>query len=270
LYFSQFGTDHGRLVVYFHGAPGAPEEARVFDEAAKQQDLTIICFDRFSLDISIKGEAYYQHLARSIEGVASGRPVDFIGFSIGAFVAIQTCRYMAGGVKHLHLVSAAAPLDAGNYVDAMAGKAVFYLAKHFPALFLVLSYWQGLLAFLFPSALFRLIFANTAGADKLLAKEQGFRTSMSKVLRTCFVGRVLGYIRDVDAYVQPWQATLSEITVNTSIWHGSEDNWSPAAMADYLQSAIPGCTSKKIFNGLSHYSCLYQAAGELCNRSSSA
>jgi len=33
-----------------------------------------------------------------------------------------------------------------------------------------------------------------------------------------------------------------------------------------LASAIPGCTSAEIFSGLSHYSCLYRAAPEICRR----
>jgi len=31
LKFSQFGSDNGIIVIYFHGAPGAPEECAIFD-----------------------------------------------------------------------------------------------------------------------------------------------------------------------------------------------------------------------------------------------
>ncbi|MBL8513504.1 MAG: alpha/beta hydrolase [Betaproteobacteria bacterium] len=265
LKFSQFGSENGRIVIYFHGAPGAPEECEVFDPIGKKHGLTFICFDRFSVDYSINGETYYKLLAEEISKKAAGRQVDVIGFSIGAFAALQTCRYMASGVKTLHLVSAAAPLDAGDFIEAMAGKQVFRLAKVFPALFILLSYWQGLLARLFPDALFRLLFASAAGDDKALAADGEFQSGITKVLRSCFIGRVRGYARDIGAYVRPWKTTLSEVSVNTYIWHGAEDNWSPASMADYLGSTIPGCTSTKIFSGLSHYSCLYRATPEICN-----
>lgn len=156
--FSQFGADDGRMVVYFHGAPGAPEECGIFDWDAKNSGLTVICFDRFAVDSSVEGETYYRLLAEEITKKAGGKPVDVIGFSIGAFVALQTCRYMTHGVRSLHLVSAAAPLEAGDFLEDMAGKPVFQLAKRFPALFLLLSYWQGLLARFFPNALFRMLF----------------------------------------------------------------------------------------------------------------
>lgn len=264
LKFSQFGSDNGRIVIYFHGALGAPEECRIFDQDGRNNGLTFICFDRFSVESSIVGEAYYKLLADEISKKAAGNRVDFIGFSVGAFIALQTYRYMANGVRSLHLVSAAAPLEAGDYLAAMAGKQVFQLAKAFPALFILLSYWQGLLALLFPNVLFRLLFASAAGDDKALAADREFQSSITKILRSCFIGRVRGYARDIVAYVHPWQKTLSFVSVNTHIWHGAEDNWSPKLMTDYWESAIPNCTSTKIFGGLSHYSCLYRATAEIC------
>lgn len=264
--FSQFGSDNGKTVIYFHGAPGAPEECAVFDFYAKEQGLRLICFDRFSIDYSISGDAYYQLLAQEISKQAAGKQVDVIGFSIGAFIALQTCRYLGNGVQNLHLISVAAPLDAGGFLDSMAGKQVFQLAKTCPILFVLLSYWQGLLALLFPNTLFRLLFASAVGGDKALSGDREFQSSIAKVLKSCFIGRVQGYLRDVKAYVQPWKDTLSGINANTHIWHGADDNWSPVAMAEYLASAVPGCTSAEIFSNLSHYSCLYRAGPEICRQ----
>lgn len=209
---------------------------------------------------------YYRLLAEEISRHAAGKQVDFIGFSLGAFIALQTCRYMAGSVRNLHLISAAAPLDAGDFLGAMAGKQIFRLAKNFPVLLVLLSYWQGLLALLVPHALFHLLFADIAGDDKVLAADSEFQSGIIKLLRSCFIGSVQGYTRDIKAYVQPWQTTLSEISVKTYIWHGAEDNWSPKSMADYLASAIPGCKHAEILNGLSHYSCLYQTAPMICRQ----
>ena len=260
----QFGSTHGKLVIYFHGAPGAPEEGQLFDLEAKEHGLTVLCLDRFAINPAVTGEAYYQLLAGEIIKKAGGQPVDFIGFSIGAFVAIQTCRYMPSGVRSLHLVSAAAPLEAGDFLTAMAGQQVFRLSKAAPTLFRLLSYWQSLLAWLAPKALFRLLFASAAGADKALAADPEFQACITPILRSCFLGRVRGYARDVGAYVQPWSATLADITAPTHLWHGDADNWSPPQMAHYLASAMPGTASIQSFSGLSHYSCLYLAVPEIC------
>jgi pimeloyl-ACP methyl ester carboxylesterase len=260
----QYGATHGKLVIYFHGAPGAPEEAQLFDLEAKKHGLTVLCLDRFVINPSITGEAYYRLLAEKITKKSDGQPVDFIGFSIGAFVALQISRHMPNGVRSLHLVSAAAPLEAGDFLPAMAGQQVFRLAKAAPALFLLLSYWQSLLAWLAPNALFRLLFASAAGADKALAADPEFQARINPVLRSCFLGRVRGYARDIGAYVQPWSATLADMAVPTHLWHGDADNWSPPQMAHYLASAIPGAASNQSFSALSHYSCLYRAVPEIC------
>jgi pimeloyl-ACP methyl ester carboxylesterase len=172
---------------------------------------------------------------------------------------------MSTGVGSLHLVSAAAPLETGDHLEAMAGKQVFKLAKAAPAVFVLLSYWQGVLARLAPNALFKLLFGSAAGADVALAADREFRAGIIKVLKACFIGRVRGYARDIGLYVQPWEATLAEVAVNTYIWHGAEDNWAPPQMAEHLKSAIPGYNASTIFNGLSHYSCLHQAARGICN-----
>ena len=263
---TSFGAIHGRCVVYFHGAPGAPDECRVFDQAGKTNGLRFICVDRFAVDAAINGDAYYQFLAEEISREAAGLPVDVVGFSIGAFVAMQTCRYLPGGVENLHLVSAAAPLDAGDFLDNMAGKKVFRMAKNFPAAFLLLSHWQGLIARLAPGLLFRLLFASAAGDDKALAANREFQLATTRNLKACFVGHVRGYVRDVRAYVRPWNTAPSAATVKTHIWHGARDNWSPVDMAHYLRRAIPGVTSIKVFDGASHYSCLHRAAPEICEQ----
>ncbi|MEQ1560892.1 MAG: alpha/beta hydrolase [Methyloglobulus sp.] len=212
-------------------------------------------------------EAYYQFLAREISKIADGKQVDVVGFSIGAFIALQACRYLPDGVKNLHLISAAAPLEAGDFLNAMAGKQVFQMVKTFSALFVLLSYWQGLLALLFPNTLFHLLFASAVGKDKALAIDSDFKAKISKLFKSCFLGsNVRGYVRDIKAYVQPWETTLSEVSVNTHIWHGAEDNWSPKMMAEYLKSAITGCSHIEIMEGLSHYSCLYEAMPKICKQ----
>lgn len=188
---------------------------------------------------------------------------------MGAFIALQTSRQLGNGVRSLHLVSAAAPLEAGDFLDAMAAKPIFRLANASPALFMLLSYWQGLLAWLAPNVLFHLFFSSATGEDKALAADISFRAAIIKIMKWCYLGRIPGYARDINDYLQPWKDTLAEVTVATHIWQGEVDNWTPKPMADYLHSAIPGSDSIKIYPDASHYSCLYRAAPEICTLVSS-
>lgn len=121
----EYGDKNGKLVVYFHGAPGAIIECRLFEEYAKKNHLNIICFERFTLKASENKTTYYQQLAQAVLLKANGRPVDFIGFSIGCQVAMEVSLLLSDKVKQLHLISAAAPLEAGGFIENMAGKLVF-------------------------------------------------------------------------------------------------------------------------------------------------
>jgi pimeloyl-ACP methyl ester carboxylesterase len=114
LKFTEYGTKEGKSVVYFHGAPGATTECSIFEQYAKKHDLNLMCHDRFAADSSLRGDAYYQHLANIIKNRVPGEQVDIVGFSIGCYVAIQTSLHLTDKVRNLHLVSAAAPLEGGG------------------------------------------------------------------------------------------------------------------------------------------------------------
>jgi pimeloyl-ACP methyl ester carboxylesterase len=162
LEYPQFGAVEGRLVVYFHGTPGAPEECAMFDQYRKENNLTFVRYDRFSVDSALEGAAYYQRLTDEIVNKAAGKAVDFVGFSIGGFIALQVCRLMGSRVRNLHLVSSAAPLEAGDFIDMAAGKSVFRLAQTYPSVFQLLVRLQGLIATAFPGLVLRMMFTGVA------------------------------------------------------------------------------------------------------------
>jgi len=252
------------LVVYFHGTPGAITECALFDEHAKKHNLNIICFDRFSIAPEIHGRDYYQLIATIIKDTAKGKKLDIIGFSIGCHVAIEICNLLGEQVQNLHLVSAAAPLESGDYLQDMAGGAVFKLAMHYPHLFSALSYWQLLLAKISPKLLFTLLFSSAQAEDKLLSQRQGFKDYLMPVLTSTYSSKLKGYLRDVNHYVTPWKKSLSICSTKTNLWHGSEDNWSPIAMAEYLANTLSCSKKVNIVEGASHYSCLFTVAEKIC------
>jgi len=260
----QYGDLDGRTVIYFHGAPEAPEEASIFDEHAKKHNLNIICYDRFSLNPSLKNENYYQYLANAITDQANGGQVDIIGFSIGCQAAIETTLLLGGTVDNLHLISPAAPLDADDFLDGMAGKIVFNVAMNHPTIFSLLSYWQKVLAKIAPNILFKMLFATATGEDKLLSQTPQFETFIKPILKRCFNRNIKGYIREIKQYVTPWKHSIEQCRTKTHLWHGTLDNWSPVSMAEYLNINLATPSSLKLFDDLSHYTCLYEAAPDIC------
>lgn len=127
----------------------------------------------------------------------------------------------------------------------------------------VMKNWYKMLAMLAPYILVKMLFASAAGKDKELNKQSAFRRNITQVLKHCFMRRTSGYMRDVHLYVK-WQDKLAEYNNSVYLWHGTEDNWSPLSMASYLCDSMPGVRSIKSMKGLSHYSCLYEAAPQIC------
>ena len=266
LNFVEYGSPKGKTVIYFHGAPGSPEECSIFDRHAKENDLNIVCYDRFASNSSLQNKAYYKNLADVIIYKSNGNQVDLIGFSIGCHAAIETSLYLGDRVRNLHLISTAAPLDAADFLEGMAGKMVFLTAMKYPAIFTLLSYWQGLLAKYLPRVLFSMLFASAAGEDKALSEKGAFRDYMTPLLTHCYNANVRGYIREVRQYVMPWKESIHKCSVNTQIWHGTSDNWSPFSMAVYLEENMPASITLNSLDGLSHYTCLYAAAPQICSQ----
>ncbi len=155
LKFVEYGNPKGKPVIYFHGVPGAPEECSIFDSHAKENSLNIICYDRFSIDSSLQNQDYYRFLADTILKKTNGEQIDLIGFSIGCHAAIETSLHLKPNVRNLHLISAAAPLDGGNFLNVMAGKMIFSIAINKPIIFTLLSYWQALIAKIAPNVLLK-------------------------------------------------------------------------------------------------------------------
>lgn len=261
----EYGNRNGQLVVYFHGVPGSPVESSIFDSHAKEHNLKIICFDRFAIDSASDSAAYYQQLASQIRLKAAHQPIDIVGFSIGAHVALEVGRILQGQVGQTHLISPAAPVNGGDFLDSMAGGLVFKLAMNRPFIFSILSLVQKSLALLAPRLLVKMMFSSAAGRDKELINQSQFKDSITSILKYCFQNRIRGYMRDIKLYVA-WLGDFADYTSSVTVWQGTEDNWSPPAMASYLYEAIPGTRALELMEELSHYSCLCEAAPEICRR----
>lgn len=258
--YAAYGDTNGRPVVYFHGAPGAKEECSLFDQDAKQNHLRVICLDRFDISSSIQGKNYYKLLTKEVIAIAGDKKIDIIGFSIGAHVALEVRQLLGDKVREVHLISAAAPLNGGDFIDHMAGGMVFKLAKNAPFAFSLLTQYQRLMALLAPKALAAMLFASAAGQDKPLSQEVSFKQFIIPLLALCFKSRARGYIRDVLQYVGWQEDNLQQCHANVTLWHGTQDNWSPFAMASFLDQSLAGKTQLEAMQDLSHYSCLYAAA----------
>jgi pimeloyl-ACP methyl ester carboxylesterase len=255
----RFGAAFGPALYYFHGSPGSPAEIEAFDALAKARGVRLVAIDRGQFAPELLGESYFQALAACMLEDAADQPVRLIGFSLGGSVAVRVASYLQERVASLDLISAAAPLQTGDYLPFMAGKPVFELAAKSPFCFRALTAAQGLAARLAPKALYSALFGSAAGQDRTLSQEPEFKARLQKVLGESLGSGQAGYVRDVLTFVRPWSIPVLPSSIRCRIWHGDTDNWSPPAMADALAMSLGPQVALNILGGRSHYSCLADA-----------
>ncbi|CAN5529994.1 alpha/beta hydrolase [soil metagenome] len=246
-----------RRIVYLHGVPGGPVELALFGGAPFAGG------DLYAPDRTGAAPADWDALAAAIDARFGGQPVALVGFSLGAFVALQLAARLGDRVTRIDLVAAAAPLESGDYLGAMAGAPVFRAAQGAPWRFAALLRVQALLARRAPGLLYRMVFAGAAGADRALVGQPRFRAGIRTILANALRDGAPGYRREVLDYVAPWSAIPGKVTAPVTLWHGSDDNWAPIAMAEALAAALPNVAAVHRLPGLSHYSALAQALGAI-------
>ena len=156
-------------IVYFHGQPGSPAELGLVGAADLAARLGVQAADR-ALDDPAPG--FQGRIAATAAALAAhASPVRLIGFSLGAFVAMEVALRLADTAPDLpvslDLVSPAGPLALGDFLPRMAGGPVFRLARDAPAAFDALTAVQGLVAGLAPGWLVGRLFAGATGPEAL-------------------------------------------------------------------------------------------------------
>ena len=245
--------------IYFHGAPGSPAELTLFGPAAAE----IFAPDRFLDRPALPFAAYLDALADELVERFPEASLRLIGFSAGARVALEIANRLGGRIGAIELISPAAPLQLGDFLPRMEGRAVFSLARGAPSVFPAVVRLQSLLAEILPRRVFRLVFAHPSGADAALAAEPAFEAAVTSILRRSLGAARRGYAREILDIVHPWTDILPRVTAPVRLWQGDLDNWTPPEMARALAEALPGAPALILLPGLSHYSTLREALRSL-------
>ena len=111
-------------LVYFHGMPGGPDEWALCAPGG----VSAIVLNRNPAITA-------SELAALLRAQIGAEPVVLIGFSLGVPPALAVAADLGEQVTGLHLISPAAPLQLGDFLDRMAGGPLFRLALSQPWVF---------------------------------------------------------------------------------------------------------------------------------------
>lgn len=254
------------LIVYLHGVPGTSAELALWDGIAKLGP-TVFAPDRHAIDPRLDADAMFDLLAREIATRADTRPIHLIGFSLGAFAALQIASRLRARIARLDLISAAAPLALGDFLPSMAGRQVFGMARVGGWKFQAAVRVQAALGRRAPSLMTAMLFASAVPADNRLFAQNGVKARYRQMLRASFTDGGSSYRREICAYVQPWAHSLAHVTAPAVLWHGSADNWTPIGMAEALVAVLPVPSRIERLEGQSHYSAMAAALAALAETS---
>ena len=242
---------------YFcHGIPGSPMDAKALWPGPER-----IQTPNFLDAGEIAGpEAWIAQFDRFVTADA---PVHLIGFSIGAMMALHIAAARPEKVGQITLISAAAPLQLGDFLRHMAGAPVFKLAqKQGPGLGL-LTKAQGSMLRYTPEFLLRQLFAKSGVAEKDWTAQPDARRLLLAALRAAYHDHPNAYKALLRHYVSDWTGVLEEVKAPVTLWHGDRDTWAPIAMAEALRSALPHEAEIQRVHGGGHYSTLQTACETL-------
>lgn len=233
--------------------PGTATELELLG-FAKAGDVEAI--DRRQGDRAVSLGDQFDLLAKRVVAVSGNSPVRIVGFSIGAYIALEVAARLPKTEVSIDLVSAAAPIGLGSPVETMAGAPIFRLAQSSQTALAIAASAQGLVTCVAPGLLAHALFRSSRGADAALRIDARFMEGMKQILRRAFDDGGLQYRREISAYVRDWSPLLAQVRHPVMLWQGTEDNWAPPAMAEALAAMMPNVRGLKLLPGLSHYSTL--------------
>ncbi len=242
--------------LYFHGLPGSAAELASFGPEIAAQAGHFHVIARGDALASGPGESYFARLAAQISAQFPDGPLRLAGFSAGAAAALRVAPHLAARVQQIDLVSPAAPLQLGDFLGGMAGAPVFRAALAGRVPFAALTFVQAQVTRLAPERMAAALMAKACGADRELAADRDFIAGLAQSLRRSLIDQRAAYAAEIRAYVTDWSSELATVQQPVRIWQGSEDDWTPPAMAQALAARLPAEPSLRVLPGLSHFSAL--------------
>lgn len=233
--------------LYLHGLPGSAAELSGFGPELAARAA--------GFHVAARG-GDFARLAEAIAAQFPEGPLRLVGFSLGAAAALRVAPLLGGRVEQIDLVSPAAPLQLGDFLGGMAGAPVFRAALAGRLPFAALTFLQAQVARIAPERLAAALMAKACGADRDLAADPQFIAALAQSLRTSLINSRAAYSAEIRDYVSDWSADLAKVHQPVAIWQGSEDDWTPPAMAQALAAALPSRLQVTMIEGLSHFSTL--------------
>jgi len=243
------GPADGVPLVFHHGTPGAGTLFRAIERAAHERGLRVVAGSRPGYGDSTRRPNrsvvdVVEDTVSLLEAIGADRCL-VAGWSGGGPHALACAARLPAAVAVV-VIAGVAPYDAEG-LDWMAGMGEDNVTEFSAALggevslrgFLdqagphlkdvdaagIIASLGGLLP-----EVDRAVITDEFGEDMAASFHEALRTGID------------GWVDDDVAFLKPWGFELSEISIPTMIWQGSEDLMVPFAHGQWLASRVPGAS----------------------------
>jgi len=247
LCFDEHNPGGARPVFYFHGAPSARVDFRLFDVARElpRLDLRVLAVDRPGLGGS--GAQARRHLLdwpRDVAALADGLGLDrfaVLGWSGGGPYALACGHVLGERVTAVGVVSSLAPLGAPGLAAALGPNRRFLqLARDFPAATLLQLRAIARLARTpwLAQASLRALFS---GRDREALESPEVARAVVDYIAEAMAQGGAGAQEDLAILAGRWGFDPAAVARPVVLFHGEADRNAPVELGRYLAGVIPGC-----------------------------
>lgn len=241
-----FGAVNGPTVVVLDGA-GSRTQARDAHDIAQRRGVRLIAPDRPGFGESTPdADGTLLSFADDLAQLLSALDVDRCGLwcqSGGAPFGLACAYRHPERVAHLGILAGVGPLDAPGAFDGMAPIVQFSFRAARWAPWVIALQYQMLAAVhrRAPKRAASMLVSTRPARDRaVLTSPQHWPTTVAAVGELTQSPAATAH--EFRLLAQPWGFNLKDITVPTTIWHGTADTVHPPSMARFVASRIPNAT----------------------------
>ena len=269
LCYADYGTEEGFPMLYCHGFPASRLEAQLAHDEARRQGVRIIAVDRpgFGRSDSYADRAILEW-PQDVEALMRHLRVEkfsIIGVSGGAPYAMCCAFCLKEQVYKLGIVSGLGYLgDKSALAHLRTSFAAIVNLYSFSALAgsVLTKQLLGRLFKTYPGFAVSMIKSLSAEKDQQVLSDPYIRDGIQASLHEAFHQGRDGPAWEFFLYTKPWGFDLSDISVETYVWHGDNDKTVPLNMAEQHAERIPGARLI-VYPGEGHFSVPLRHLGEI-------